>query len=828
MAAVVAALAAFVNTGQAQVTLSQVTNGLVSWYPLDFVVTNGATISTFDYVSARDMTLFNLNGTHVIASTRPSGDPTTVSNCLNFDQQASGVGNTIMYYQSKGQGGLPLNGSGSGDFLPFCNQINATMSFWIKCTANTGVNAYNDKRFFGEADDGNGVNAPLFLFGTSSGGGLPTDRQAHFLFRQDTSGSPTTSMVDGTFQTPNFNILWGQGGSFTSNSLLDGNWHLYTMTIDSNRVIDIFIDGVRDPGPPGPTFTDLYGNPTYGPAVPMTNEFYTTNIYPAAGVSNPPPNGFVRWVFNGMFTKGVTAFGGFRRNGGNTGGFPMLYDDIGFWNRRLTLEEIEFVYTNGIKDIPIVRPLSINSFAADFPQIGLGDSVRLSWNLTGANTNAGGIVISGVGDVSGMGQVGSTNVTLTGSQQTFTMIAQGLGGPKTNSVTVTTFAGVSSQWHLVERLDGTYANTEGGINTNNWISAGSDFSGSFDKWNVQTITNSGGENKVLTPRTGYNPNVNAASGFESRGALAYARLGGLTMSPGQSNTLFFRFSLRETETYSPGVFSDIDFGIGLSDYNFIGPSAGLGFYGGTGGGLGPYMSILRATTFAGGPFDLFAPDTADASDTNTAAQFSYVASVDPNGLQTNVNYMVWMDVINRNTHAEPDGLGGTNTVQQALYSVWLQRQGDPNRVLLFTNFHGNRNYVGFNPVNDTPVPFLDRVFLNIGSESLAGGAAGSYITTNMIAVDDIYMSKTGFASTVPRLFDLTSIVRGPTSVTITWNSLGSLHGTNTYSVQRKLGSLNDPTWTTVAAGLPSGGATTTYIDSSVGANDAAFYRIVWP
>jgi hypothetical protein len=115
-AASLALLATAVSTSQAQVTLSQVTNGLVSWYPLDFVVTNtdGTTITTFDYLGARDMILFNMNGANVLTSTRPSQNSSSVSNCFNFDQQASGVGTTIMYYDSKGQNAL----DGSGDFLP--------------------------------------------------------------------------------------------------------------------------------------------------------------------------------------------------------------------------------------------------------------------------------------------------------------------------------------------------------------------------------------------------------------------------------------------------------------------------------------------------------------------------------------------------------------------------------------------------------------------------------------------------------------------------------------------------------------------------------------
>ena len=811
-----AALAALVNTSQAQVTFPQVTNGLVGWYPLDSVVTNGSTLTTPDHLSGRDLILTPaMTAAKVVPSTRPSLNPATVSNCFNLNQSG---GATVVYYNSKGQDPL----TGGGDFLPFCNQLNATMSFWIKGNA-----VGTDTRFFGEADTTGGQANPLYLWGDHSS----APGSAHLLFRQEQGGTgPAGSirMVDGTYQLPVPGYYMAQDNTYTTQPVLDGNWHMFTVTVDTNASASVYVDGVLDAGTG--TWTDAYGNPSTCRPHLITNLWYTTNLYPAAGVSNPPPNGYVRWMLNGVFKTGSTAFGGFKR-GSVTPGVPCQIDDIAFWNRALNGDEIVFVYTNGLTGIPINRPLQINSWTADFAEIGQGDSVTLRWNVTGAltNANSGGIVISGVGDVSSKGLIGSTNVTLSGNQTYhFTLTIHNGLAPDTNAtLSVATLAGVSPDWHLIERFDGVFTDTADGISGNNWISAGSDFTGSFDKWNVVTLTNSGARNKVLTPRTGYLANEGSASGYESRGALSYARLGSLTLAPGQSNTLFFRFSLRETPTYADGVYSDLDFGAGLTDYGFLGPSGGLGYYGGTGGGLGPYFSILRGTSLAGGPFDLFAPDTADPADTNTAGTFSYVASVEPNGLQTNANYFVWMDVWNRNTRAITNEDLTTATVEQPVYSVWIQKQGDPIRTPLFSGFHGNRNYIAYNPVNDEPKPFLDKVFFNIGSESLIGGAAGAYITTNMIALDDIYLSKPGFNSTIPRLLEVTSVAKGPGGVTLTWNSLGSLYQTNTYAVQRKL-QLADPTWTTLTSGLPSGGGTTTYADNTVGDSATAYYRIVWP
>jgi hypothetical protein len=162
-------------------------------------------------------------------------------------------------------------------------------------------------------------------------------------------------------------------------------------------------------------------------------------------------------------------------------------------------------------------------------------------------------------------------------------------------------------------------------------------------WNVVTLTNSGAQNKVLTPRTGYHPDPNSVTGYESKGALAYGILfGSLTLAPGQSNTLFFRFSLRDSPTaFSEfGVSSDLDFGVGFSDAFFGFPLRGMGYYDIVGGGVGPYFSILRNSggTFNGTPFTLFAPDRDEASGTVTNTH-NYT-QLHPADRETNVNYPV--------------------------------------------------------------------------------------------------------------------------------------------------------------------------------------------
>lgn len=809
-----ALIGAVVTPGQAQVTFEQVTNGLVDFYPLDYLNADGRT--TPDLISRRDLILSDaVSSNNLVASTHSGG---AVTNCFNLNQSG---GPTVLYYNSTGQDPL----TGEGDFLPFCNQRGATMNFWIK-----GNQLGTDTRFFGEADTTGGQANPLYLWGDHSS----APGRAHLLFRQQDASGPANSTVldDGTYQIlggNNIGYYMEQGGTYTSNSVLDGTWHMFTVTVDTNGNGEVYVDGVRDEGIG--TWTDLDGNPSALRPVPVTNLYYTTNIYPAAGVSNPPPRGYVGWVLNGIYDHGSTVFGGFKR-GGISSGVPCEIDDIGFWDRVLDSNEIAFVMTNGLPGLTLnTNKITINSFAADLSEVGVGDTVGLSWNVTGASTAAGGLVISGVGDVTDIGPIGSTNVPLTANQTYSFMLTahNGVVQDQTASVSVKTFPGVSSDWHLIQRFDGLFSDTTQGIDGNGWHSALSDYQGNKDRWNVITLTNAGGMDKVLAPKSGYFTNDATALGFDTRGSMAYGLLNGLTMPPGQSSTLFFRFALKEPPPDpNTTLISDMDCAIGMSDFNFVGPvsgAAGSGNY----GNIGPFLSIIRDSGgfFDGGPIDLVAQDYGGTGVTNS---YHYTNSV-PEGLETNVNYLVWMDIQNNNTHMEVIG-GVSNTVDEAVYSVWLQKQGDPDRTLLFSGFHGNRDYVGFDPVVDSPEPYLNKVFCSIADEDISGATgispAGAYFATNMIAVDDFYLSKSGFSSTIPKLFDIRAISRSGSDVTIVWDSLGSIYQTNTYTIQRTFDLVN-PTWTTLVSGYPSGGDSTSYTDSTLApSDDTAYYRIIWP
>jgi hypothetical protein len=809
-----------------QVTYSQVTNGLIDYYPLNTVLPGN---TTPDIVSRRDLRLVNMTSANIVPATHLSIEPSNT--CLYFNQSG---GPTVAYYNTTGQN--PFDGS--GDFLPFINQRGATMNFWVK-----GLNPLNSNeyRLMGECAN-DGQSSPFFSISTKGSAALGTN-VSFFLRAQnpvtDPNGGQSYRMSDGTYEYPVINYYWNQGANDTTNNVLDGTWHMLTVTISTNGDMHVYVDGNYDPGdqggpqPPAP-FTDNEGNLTVAPSLPVTNGYYSTNNYPGLNTTNGSPTlPYVHWLMPDLCNSGVTTFGGFIRNNSTAGGPPCYLSDLGFWSRALSQEEILFVMTNGVAPCYMCLappPPHILNFSAGFGEFGQGHQVNLSWTVTGVSNSPGTLVISGVGDVSAIGPAGSTNVTLPANQtqtQTFTLtVHSGIIADIQASVSVKILPGVPSDWNLIQRWDGLFTPTTSGVNGHAVTTLGSIYSGVIDKWNVVNVNG----NESLSARSGYRPDAtNSAVGFDTLGSVTYAALNNLTIPPGQQNTLFFRFSIHDPGSFnsSLGIVSGMDLVVGVTDFGFgTGPVGGGGTIGvGNGGTVGPGFHIVRADpNYQPSPFDLTAFDYSGTAVTNS---FSYTSSIDPSGLMTNVNYMVWLDISNNYTAENISG-GVTNTINMPLYSMWLQKPGDTSRTLLFSNFHGDRDYSQYGVNSDFPTPYLNKVFVSMASEAFQNGDAGAFIeTNNMILLDDFYLSTNGLNGTIPRLFNLSSIVRGATNATITWYSLGSMFQTNTYSVQRTF-SLNPPAWTTLVTGLPSGGDLTSFTDTTVGSADQAYYRISWP
>jgi hypothetical protein len=830
LTALIAAQAAFVlNTSQAQPTFQTVTNGLVDYYPLNSIL-GGATP---DLISRRDMTLQNMTTANIVAASHPGINSSNLA--FNFNQSG---GPTLIYYNTTGQN--PFNGS--GDFLPFINQRGATMNFWVKAPNNLSGNEY---RAMAECAQ-DGQSSPFFSISTKSGASLGTN--ASFFLRAqnpttDPNGQSCYLMSDGSYEDPIINYLWNQGANDTTNNVFDNTWHMLTLELGTNGDMHVYVDGNYDEGDQlGGPWEDNEGNLTVAPSMPLTNSYYNTNIYPnlvllPAGTNSAA--GAVSWLMPDLCNSGVTVFGGYIRNGSINGGVTGPMSDIGFWNRQLSPAEIQWVMTNSLDSGLALNTnvILINSFAPGVGEIGQGGNVTLSWNIVGVGNTPGSIVISGLGDVSYLGPVGSTNITLPANQTySFTLTAHnGIVANKQVTASVKVLQGVRSNWNLVQRFDGLFANTTAGVNGNNVTTLKSIYSGNLDVFNVVTVNG----NEALSPKSGFKTDSGSSVGYDSAGAITYNLLNNLTVPPYQQNTFFFRFAVKNPPpVYNGNAYlnSGLDLAVGLTDFGFATGPLGGTTPPGTGGAYGPGIHIVTydpSGNYGIAPFDITAADYTNSSTGNGYAQgYDYLTDAvngNTNGLMTNVTYLCWLDVSNDNTHAVTDGSTYTNTVQEARFAFWIQAQGASSRTLLFSNFFGNRDYSQYGINSDFPTPYLNKVFASVCSESIANGDNGAFFATNnMVLLDDFYLSQSGYNGTIPRLFNLNTIAKAANgNVTISWESLGSLFQTNTYSVQRTL-ALHNPTWTTLTNGLPSGGDFTSYTDTTVAPNTAAFYRITWP
>lgn len=103
---------------------------------------------------------------------------------------------------------------------------------------------------------------------------------------------------------------------------------------------------------------------------------------------------------------------------------------------------------------------------------------------------------------------------------------------------------------------------------------------------------------------------------------------------------------------------------------------------------------------------------------------------------------------------------------------------------------------------------------------VGGGTSPLYTSANLRtpiagSIRDLVMAV--YAS-----IEITSVTHTGNNTDLTWNSSNG----STYSVLRKT-NVDDPTWTTIASGLPSGGTSTTYTDTTA-TGSTSFYKISSP
>jgi hypothetical protein len=370
-------------------------------------------------------------------------------------------------------------------------------------------------------------------------------------------------------------------------------------------------------------------------------------------------------------------------SGSGRGGFMVgLVDDVAVWNRALTPTEILMLSTNVTPAAPPVLPsLAINSFKADFAQVVSGGFIRLSWNVAGLSGS--GLVLNidqGIGNVlsqttNGIGSLILSNMTTT---TTYTLTAQRSdAGPLTAPTTVAVVSGVAAGWYILDNFE-TYST--GPLVNPYW----------GDLLGGCTIENVGG-NKML--------NASADASTSGQGALLPLNL--LNILQGQARTLFARIYVQDDP-----LSTTLGTHFGVTDKT-IRTAAD------TQGDIGPFV---RLNDDPNGDIPIGAIN--DVGSTVTQI---------PRKLEQYQVYNVWIDVTN-------GVFGATNTGD--FFSVWVQRVGETNRLLILDNFSTDRDLVAdfLNPITLT---YLDKFVIANNSSS------------GTVYLDDVYLSQNGYNSTVP-------------------------------------------------------------------------------
>jgi hypothetical protein len=384
-------------------------------------------------------------------------------------------------------------------------------------------------------------------------------------------------------------------------------------------------------------------------------------------------------------------------------------DDVALWNRALSVEEVTSLYQDSTP-IPFTKPqpLAVRSFTADLPAVAAGDTVMLRWDVT---KNVRVEINRGLGDVTGMtvAGLGSAQVSLP-STRTFTLTLT--RGEETVSQDLTVYAidGITDGWTLIDNFD----RYEPGLLSGQgpWFD--------LDAADFSIVQHNG--KHFLAPHAGE--------------AAAVLPLGPLTVAEGQQRTLFFRL-------YLIGDWSEPVRGqVALTDRR-------LRFGNEAGSNMGPGALVTDENTptfrFAGGYVGW--PAVLD------------LGVQDPE-IETNTVWNVWVDINNgpfQYDNSTPPVAINTGD----LMSIHIAQDGQSQRTTILSDQIAARNPVGQIDLGFT-TPNLDRL--------IVGAMSGHSSTTNMFFTD-LYLSKSGFNSTVPRAFGYTVplVEQEPPTLAIQWD-----------------------------------------------------------
>jgi hypothetical protein len=239
----------------------------------------------------------------------------------------------------------------------------------------------------------------------------------------------------------------------------------------------------------------------------------------------------------------------------------------------------------------------------------------------------------------------------------------------------------------------------------------------FDQYNVGPFPSSWwgdlGGNSAITDVDG-----NRMLNMRGTGRIAVLPLGSLSVREGQQRTLFARFYVQGNAAEAVRSM------IGLTD-------RGLRFVTDVtdGGGVGPAAF----------------PSNEQFEELLIGARYGVLGPRDfyPPLLETGKTYNLWIDVRNN-----PIAVGD-------VFAVWIQAEGETTRTQVLSEYLSDRDPAGNPPAagGGPTLPDLDKVF--IGNDSV-----------NAVFFDDVYISKSGFNSSVPRAAGFTGVTGPGPSVSI--------------------------------------------------------------
>jgi hypothetical protein len=365
-------------------------------------------------------------------------------------------------------------------------------------------------------------------------------------------------------------------------------------------------------------------------------------------------------------------------------------DEVVYWNRVLSPAEIALVQTSYITNPPsLLPPLAITSFKADLAAVVSGDSTQLRWDVPGNITSA---TISGVGDVTARTTAagGTTNIAVSVTNTTtYTLTITRGASTVSKSVTVGAVKGVAAGWGLLDN---------------------------FDFYQPGVLTSNGTWNAIGTPDTlmvvqPTNQNRQAACyALDGNGSGGILNLQGLAVTAGQARTLFFRMTPRGTPA------ADLSHLVGITE------RVGTLWY---------YLNLNDS-----GPLAYSKWDNASSAwwlGVSTGGSFNY----DTSGLTPDAVYKIWIDV----TNVPIVNVPGARVMpdEEDLFSVYIQKEGDPTRTTLFENIPSDRplNTVDVFTGTHYPDDIINKLYLM------------GLSLTGEVLFDDFYLSKTSILATTP-------------------------------------------------------------------------------